>query len=238
LFRLGIYEKQGELKGSWRGASLTLRQVGPGVFFALFGVGIASLGLTRHFEASYTYTPALSGSAYLTAPPSGTIDSQAGRMTAISESVTEVKPASSDRPKEAKAVPKIDKTDDAAKELGQPVRPTASAVQPGPVGLPTPVPSTVVAGFAGGGSEHVVHAGPPSKAPSEGDCDHASVPGDYWNQFNDRTVEDSVSMVPVATLQHNSHQVPYDFDMHRTTRPCRAGWGRPHAGWGNVEIDR
>ena len=53
LFRVGIYEKQGELKAQWGGRSLLLRQVGPGVFFVLFGVAMASVGFLRKFEADF-----------------------------------------------------------------------------------------------------------------------------------------------------------------------------------------
>ncbi|HEY1903381.1 MAG TPA: hypothetical protein VGG56_13170 [Terracidiphilus sp.] len=67
LFKEGVYEKQGELKAQWGGKSLLLRQVGPGVFFALFGVAMASVGFLRKFEAdinipnqpgTVVYTPA------------------------------------------------------------------------------------------------------------------------------------------------------------------------------------
>jgi hypothetical protein len=50
LFKLGIYDKAGDLEGRWDGFSLTLRQVGPGVFFALFGLGLAALGFSRPFK--------------------------------------------------------------------------------------------------------------------------------------------------------------------------------------------
>ena len=67
LFKEGVYDKQGELKAQWGGKSLLLRQVGPGVFFALFGVAMASVGFLRKFEAdinlpnqpgTVVYTPA------------------------------------------------------------------------------------------------------------------------------------------------------------------------------------
>ena len=40
LFRLGVYEKAGELKAAWGSKYLTLKQAAPGTFFALFGAGI------------------------------------------------------------------------------------------------------------------------------------------------------------------------------------------------------
>lgn len=51
LFQQGIYEKQGELRASYGKTSLVLRQVGPGIFFALFGIAIAYTGFLRKFEA-------------------------------------------------------------------------------------------------------------------------------------------------------------------------------------------
>jgi hypothetical protein len=53
LIRLGIYEKADELRASWNGAGLVLRQAGPGIFFALLGTIIISLDV---FEPSTIYT--------------------------------------------------------------------------------------------------------------------------------------------------------------------------------------
>lgn len=47
LFVIGIYEKAGELKAAFGDKHLVLKQVGPGVFFALFGVMIAAVGGLR-----------------------------------------------------------------------------------------------------------------------------------------------------------------------------------------------
>jgi hypothetical protein len=55
LFRIGIYEKQGELRAEWSGKSLALRQVGPGVFFALFGILIAMVGVVRKFDIESSF---------------------------------------------------------------------------------------------------------------------------------------------------------------------------------------
>ena len=49
LFRLGIYEKAGELKTSWSGRSLTLRQAAPGTFFVLLGAIVLGIALHRSF---------------------------------------------------------------------------------------------------------------------------------------------------------------------------------------------
>ena len=47
LFRLGVYDKQGELKASYHGMSLTFRQFGPGLGFALFAVAFAVVAMAR-----------------------------------------------------------------------------------------------------------------------------------------------------------------------------------------------
>jgi len=47
LFRIGVYEKAGELKAAWGDKNLLLKQVAPGVFFALFGSAILVAGLVR-----------------------------------------------------------------------------------------------------------------------------------------------------------------------------------------------
>jgi hypothetical protein len=47
LFRVGIYEKAGELKASFGGNHLLLRQAAPGTFFALFGAIVISIGLWK-----------------------------------------------------------------------------------------------------------------------------------------------------------------------------------------------
>jgi hypothetical protein len=50
LFRLGVYEKAGDLKATWKGASLLLRQAAPGTFFALFGTSIICVALFKGFD--------------------------------------------------------------------------------------------------------------------------------------------------------------------------------------------
>ena len=47
LFRLGIYEKAGELKAAWGDRNLTLKQAAPGTFFASFGAMIVGIALFR-----------------------------------------------------------------------------------------------------------------------------------------------------------------------------------------------
>ena len=50
LFRLGVYEKAGELKTTWGDKSLILKQAAPGTFFALFGVILISTTLIKGFD--------------------------------------------------------------------------------------------------------------------------------------------------------------------------------------------
>lgn len=47
LFCLGITKEAGELQAKYGDSGLMLRQVAPGVFFALFGVIIAAVGIYR-----------------------------------------------------------------------------------------------------------------------------------------------------------------------------------------------
>jgi hypothetical protein len=44
LFKIGYFEKAGELVGVWGNKRLVLKQVAPGVFFALFGTVIVCVG--------------------------------------------------------------------------------------------------------------------------------------------------------------------------------------------------
>jgi hypothetical protein len=47
LFRLGMYEKAGELKAVWGSRYLILRQAAPGTFFVLFGAVIITVSIWR-----------------------------------------------------------------------------------------------------------------------------------------------------------------------------------------------
>jgi hypothetical protein len=44
LFKLGYFEKAGELQAAWGNRRLVLKQVAPGIFFALFGTVIVCVG--------------------------------------------------------------------------------------------------------------------------------------------------------------------------------------------------
>ena len=57
LFRFGVYEKDGEFRGRYRGASLVLRQAGPGTFFALFGSVVISVSIWKGLLVETNYGP-------------------------------------------------------------------------------------------------------------------------------------------------------------------------------------
>lgn len=50
LFRIGVYEKAGDLKAAWGDSYLTLKQATPGTFFALFGAIIISISLWQGID--------------------------------------------------------------------------------------------------------------------------------------------------------------------------------------------
>lgn len=54
LFCMGVYEKAAELQKAWGDKRILLKQAGPGVFFALFGVVVVVISLMRGtgFESS------------------------------------------------------------------------------------------------------------------------------------------------------------------------------------------
>jgi hypothetical protein len=47
LFRIGVYEKAGELKAAWGDRHLTLKQAAPGTVFALFGALVLGIAIWR-----------------------------------------------------------------------------------------------------------------------------------------------------------------------------------------------
>jgi hypothetical protein len=58
LFTRGIGERGGELKAAWGDRSVLLKQVAPGVFFALFGAGIVVYVAYKGFHIESTTTTA------------------------------------------------------------------------------------------------------------------------------------------------------------------------------------
>lgn len=50
LFVLGYFEKAGEFRAAAGGKHIVLKQVAPGVFFALFGILAISIGVFREIE--------------------------------------------------------------------------------------------------------------------------------------------------------------------------------------------
>lgn len=83
LFRVGIYEKGGDLNASWGSKKIALKQAGPGTFFALFGAAV--LGLAVHKGMSITVPIAADLTVQHTA-------SMAGGQT-VSSSTDNSKPA-------------------------------------------------------------------------------------------------------------------------------------------------
>jgi hypothetical protein len=49
LFRVGVFEKAGELKANWGGRSFLLKAAAPGTFFALFGSAIIAITVWKGF---------------------------------------------------------------------------------------------------------------------------------------------------------------------------------------------
>jgi len=74
LFRLGVFEKAGELKANWGDRSLLLKAAAPGTFFALFGSAIIAVTVWKGFTIE-TSKPAASRPAELTAAVAGPSDS-------------------------------------------------------------------------------------------------------------------------------------------------------------------
>jgi hypothetical protein len=60
LFRVGYYEKAGELKAAWGKSHLILKQTAPGVFFALFGSFIVIVGAWKPIELRFPSQTAVS----------------------------------------------------------------------------------------------------------------------------------------------------------------------------------
>ena len=75
LFVIGMYEKGGELKAAFGDNHLTLKQVGPGVFFAFFGVLVICVGGFHSLDVKRS-VPAITGSlstpAQTNSPDAGT----------------------------------------------------------------------------------------------------------------------------------------------------------------------
>jgi hypothetical protein len=52
LFKLGVYEKAGELKATWGSRALLVKQAAPGTFFALFGTGVMAVSVWKGIDIS------------------------------------------------------------------------------------------------------------------------------------------------------------------------------------------
>jgi hypothetical protein len=78
LFRLGIFEKAGELKANWGDRSLLLKAAAPGTFFALFGSAIIAVTVWKGFTIE-TSKPAVNRPAGTSPIAGGPFDSAAYR---------------------------------------------------------------------------------------------------------------------------------------------------------------
>jgi hypothetical protein len=54
LFRVGMFERAGELKAAWGDRNLTIRQAAPGTFFAIFGAVIVLISLWKGVSIEQT----------------------------------------------------------------------------------------------------------------------------------------------------------------------------------------
>src|ERR1700720_3527125 len=57
LFKIGIYEKGGDLNAAWGSKKIVLKQAGPGTFFALFGCVVLGLAIYKGMSVQIQSTP-------------------------------------------------------------------------------------------------------------------------------------------------------------------------------------
>src|SRR5215471_4010449 len=86
LFRVGVYEKAGELKAVWGEKHLTLKQAAPGTFFGLFGAVVIGVALVQGVHMTQDYS---SGKVDASALPSGSVDASDPAATAAQRASTE-----------------------------------------------------------------------------------------------------------------------------------------------------
>ena len=65
LFRVGVFERAGDLKASWGEKALVLKQAAPGTFFALFGAFIICLSVSGGLKLNF---PGENGGIIMGAP--------------------------------------------------------------------------------------------------------------------------------------------------------------------------
>jgi hypothetical protein len=69
LFRLGYFEKAGELRATYGGNHFLLKQVSPGVFFAALGAGIIWLAVYRPVSVAVPVSTATAAPVSTTTAP-------------------------------------------------------------------------------------------------------------------------------------------------------------------------
>lgn len=57
LFKIGYFEKGGELQAAWGKKRFALKQTAPGIFFALFGAIVIGIGMWKPLTISRTEIP-------------------------------------------------------------------------------------------------------------------------------------------------------------------------------------
>jgi len=72
LFKLGVFEKAGELKAAWGDRNLALRQAAPGTFFAFFGALVIVASLAKGLSIQQVQRPG----KLATATPADSIGSE------------------------------------------------------------------------------------------------------------------------------------------------------------------
>src|SRR5580704_13455844 len=70
LFRVGIYEKAGDLRAAWGSNHLVLKQAAPGTFFSLFGVIVITFGIWKGIDIKSHETYTGSGNSVIAIPAS------------------------------------------------------------------------------------------------------------------------------------------------------------------------
>lgn len=86
LFRVGIYEKGGDLNASWGSKKIALKQAGPGTFFALFGAVILGLAVYKGMTISIPVSSA-SGAGQATSASTGNVIPAATMQVMLPEHV-------------------------------------------------------------------------------------------------------------------------------------------------------
>lgn len=104
LFRLGVYEKAGELRAAWGERRLALKQAAPGTFFALFGALVIGVSIWRGIEV-HVERP-----GYQPPPPPVILEQQPTSQPLKSGAATSTPPTAR-APEAVKVAPKLEAKD-------------------------------------------------------------------------------------------------------------------------------